>query len=287
MSKISIEAVKSLRDRTGAGMMDCKRALQESGGDEEKAIDLLRQRGAAKAAKRAEREVQEGVVQIAESPDGDAVAMVEVACETDFVARNDEFVAFGRRAAGAVAAAGELADGEVHPGETVAELEGGALEEELNELRAAIGENLQLGRGVRYERSADSAIGQYVHFGNRIGVLVEIGGADEDPDAAAEVATEVAMHVAAADPLGVSAEDIPEDVRERERSVLQEQARQEDKPPEIVEKIVEGRMRKFFAENALTEQPFVKDPDRTVGDLVEERVPGGGVRRFVRFEVGS
>jgi elongation factor Ts len=287
MSKISIEAVKSLRDRTGAGMMDCKRALQESGGDEEAAIDLLRQRGAAKAAKRAEREVQEGVVQIAESPDGDAVAMVEVACETDFVARNDEFVAFARRAAGAVAGAGELADGEVHPGETVAGLEGGALEEELNELRAAIGENLQLGRGVRYERSDDSAIGQYVHFGNRIGVLVEIGGADDDPDAAGEVATEVAMHVAAADPLGVSPEDIPEEVRERERSVLQEQARQEDKPPEIVEKIVEGRMRKFYAENALTEQPFVKDPDRTVGELVEERVPGGGVRRFVRFEVGS
>ena len=268
-------------------MMDCKRALEESGGDEEQAIDLLRQRGAAKAAKRAGREVQEGVVQIVEGPEEGTVAMIELACETDFVARNDEFVDFARRAASAVAGAGELAEGDVHAGEAVLALEGGALKEELNELRAAIGENLQVGRAVRYEAGEDAAIGHYVHFGNRIGVMVEVAAGDGDPEAAREVATEVAMHVAATEPLGVSPEDIPQEVRDRERGVLEEQARQEDKPPEIVEKIVEGRMRKFFAENALVEQPFVKDPDRTVGELVGERLAEGAVVRFVRFEVGS
>lgn len=287
MSDISIQSVKSLRERTGAGMMDCKRALEEAGGDEEQAIDLLRQRGAARAAKRAGKEVQEGVVQIVEAATGDATAMIEVACETDFVARNDEFVAFARRAAGSVAEADDLAEGDVHAGEPVLALEDGALREELNELRAAIGENLQVGRAVRYEPADGAVVGHYVHFGNRIGVMVEVDGADEDPSGARDLATEIAMHVAAADPMGVSAEDIPEDVRERERSVLEEQARQEDKPPEIVEKIVAGRMRKFFAENALLEQPYVKDPDRSVGQLVEDRLPEGGVRRFVRFEVGS
>lgn len=284
MAEITASAVKSLRDRTGAGMMDCKRALEETGGDEEEAIDLLRQRGAAKAAKRADREAAEGSVQIA-SPDGGggAWAMAEAVCETDFVAKNDDFVAFVRRTA-EVARETDLPDGEVQEGEGLLDLPGDdPLREELNELRAAIGENLQMGRVVRLDPAADSVVGSYLHFGDKIGVLVELQGEGADDD----LAREIAMHVAATDPLGISEEDVPEEERERERKVLREQALQEDKPPEIVEKIVEGRMRKFYEQNTLLRQPFVKDQDVSVGELVDERAPGASVRRFLRFEVGS
>lgn len=284
MAEVTVAAVKSLRDRTGAGMMDCKRALEESGGDEERAIDLLRQRGAAKAAKRSEKEVAEGVVQVEET--ASAVAMVELACETDFVARNDDFVAFAQKAAGAMARS-ELDEGDVLGAGPVLALEGGDLAAELNELRAAIGENLQLTRAVRWEPDAGHVAGHYVHFGNKIGVLVEVSGVQGREEDGRELATELAMHVAASDPVGLSADDIPDQVRERERKVLEEQARQEGKPDHIVEKIVEGRMRKFYEENALLQQPFVRDPDITVSELVEGQLPDGTVERFVRFEVGG
>lgn len=286
MTEITVEAIKSLRDRTGAGMMDCKEALQETGGDEEEAIDLLRKKGASKAARRAERATEEGTVKVADSDGEGPVAMVAVTSETDFVAKNDEFVAFARRAA-EVARDADLPEGETGPGEELLDLPGDApLRDELNGLRAKIGENLQLDRWVRWEPDDDAVVAHYVHFGDKIGVLVELAGAD-DRDAARSLARDVAMHVAASDPSGVSPEDIPEEERQRERKVLREQAEEEGKPPDIVEKIVEGRMRKFFEENALVEQPFVRDPDVTVG----EHVAAGGddlqVRRFVRFEVGS
>jgi elongation factor Ts len=286
MTEISVAAVKSLRDRTGAGMMDCKRALQETDGDEEKAIDLLRKKGAAKAARRAGREAEEGTVQVAGSPDGGPVAMVEVTSETDFVAKNDEFVAFARRAA-EVARDADLPEGEVGDGEDLLDRPADdPLREELNELRARIGENLRMGRWIRWDPADDAVVGDYVHFGNTIGVLVEIGGGG-DREQAARLAREVAMHVAATDPAGVSPDDIPEEEREREEKVLREQAEEEGKPPEIVEKIVEGRMRKFYEENALLRQAFVKDPDTTVGELISGTDPDLEVRRFVRFEVGS
>lgn len=282
MTEITAAAVKSLRDRTGAGMMDCKRALEETGGDEEKAIDLLRKKGAAQAAKRADRGSDEGTVRIAGEGDG-PVAMVEVTSETDFVARNDEFVAFAERAA-RVARDADLPEGEVREGEELLDLpEDEPLRKELNGLRAKIGENLRMGRYVRYEPGDDALIGRYIHFGSKIGVLVELSGTP-DPETGGELAREVAMHVAAADPAGISPEDIPREERERERKVLREQAEEEGKPPEIVEKIVEGRMRKFYEENTLLQQGFVKDPDRTVEDLLGEDVE---VRRFTRFEVGG
>ncbi len=285
MSEISASAVKALRDRTGAGMMDCKKALEETGGDEEAAIDLLRKQGAAKAAKRADREADEGTVQIA--GDDDSLAMVEATSETDFVARNDQFVAFATRAAEVAREAADLPEGEIRPGEELMDRpEDEPLRKELNGLRAKIGENLQLRRWIRWEAGDDAAVGRYIHFGSKIGVLVELAGAD-DPGAVESLARDVAMHVAAAAPEGVSAEDIPEEVRERERRVLREQAEEQGKPPEIVEKIVEGRMRKFFEENTLLEQAYVKDPDRSVGELLEEAAPELTVRRFERFEVGG
>lgn len=285
MAEISAAAVKSLRERTGAGMMDCKRALEESGGDEERAIDLLRQRGAAKAAKRAGRETSEGAIRIA-SGDGGPMAMVEVTSETDFVARNAEFLAFADRAA-RTAAGADVAEGEVLEGEDLLDLpEDEPLRRELNELRARIGENVGLGRFVKWVPGDDSVVGQYIHFGNKIGVIVELEGA-EDSEAASEMAREVAMHVAAAAPEGIRPEDIPEEVRERERAVLVEQAKQEGKPPEIADKIVEGRMRKFYEQNALLEQGFIKDPDTSVGELLAGAPGSLTVRRFVRFEVGG
>jgi len=286
MADITASAVKSLRERTGAGMMDCKRALEETGGDEEEAIDLLRQQGAAKAAKRAERETSEGTVEIG-GGDGGPVSMVELTCETDFVAKNDDFVAFARRAAEAALEA-DAPEGEIREGDQLLDMstDGEPLREELNELRAAIGEAIGLSRFVRIEPEADSVVGRYVHFGNKIGVLVELADAAGE-EGAEDLARELAMHIAATAPIGIGREDIPEEERERERKVLREQALEQDKPPEIVEKIVEGRMRKFFEENTLLEQGFVKDPDVSVGDMIEERVPGASVRRFVRFEIGS
>ena len=285
MTEISASAVKALRDRTGAGMMDCKKALQETGGDEEAAIDLLRKQGAAKAAKRSDREADEGTVQIA--GEDASLAMVEATSETDFVARNDQFVAFASRAADVARAAGDLPEGEVRPGEELLDRpEDDPLRKELNGLRAKIGENLRLRRWVRWEPGDDAAVGRYIHFGSKIGVLVELGGV-EDVEAAGSLARDVAMHVAAADPRGVSAEDIPEEVRDRERRVLREQAEEEGKPPEIVEKIVEGRMRKFFEENTLLQQAYVRDPDVTVEELLRDADPELTVRRFERFEVGG
>lgn len=285
MAEITASAVKSLRERTGAGMMDCKRALEETGGDEEEAIDLLRQQGAAKAAKRAGKETTEGTVEIA-GGDGEPASMVEVTCETDFVAKNDDFVDFARRAAREALDA-DVPEGEIRDGDELLDRPADdPLREELNELRAAIGEAIGLSRFVRIEPDEGSVIGQYVHFGNKIGALVEVGDAAGE-DGAHDLARDLAMHVAATDPIGVGREDIPEEERERERKVLREQALEQDKPPEIVDKIVEGRMRKFFEQNTFLEQGFVRDSDVSVEDLIEERVPGATVRRFVRFEIGS
>ncbi|MCL7937947.1 MAG: translation elongation factor Ts [marine benthic group bacterium] len=283
MAEITAKAVKSLRDRTGAGMMDCKKALLEAGGDEEQAIDLLRQWGAAKAAKRAERETSEGLVRIV-NRDG-VTGMVAVSSETDFVARNEEFQDFADRLAEAVIEA-DLPDGETLTGEALLgrpEFESFAAE--IVDLRSKIGENIQVHRAVRTETGDSGATATYLHFGDKIGVVVELEGATGA--GVEELAREVAMHVAAARPAGVRPEDIPAEVRERERAVLTEQTKAEGKPEPIVEKIVDGRMRKYFEQNSLVMQAFVKDPDRTIADLLEAHADGLTVRRFIRFEIGE
>lgn len=278
---ISAKSVKSLRDRTGAGMMDCKRALEEVGGDEERAIDLLRKWGAAKAAKRSERETTEGLVHVV-SEDG-RYAMVAVSSETDFVARNDEFQEFTERLTRAVLNS-ELPAGEVVDGESLLERdEFASFAKELTGLRAKIGENITVYRAVRITPAEDGTAASYVHFGGKIGVLVELAGGSGYEDAARDVA----MHVAATDPIGVSPDDIPAEERERERTLLAEQAESEGKPESIVEKIVEGRMRKFYEQNALLLQPFVKNPDVTIQQRLESDADGLTVRRFVRFQIGD
>ncbi len=275
---ISAAEVKELRERTGAGMMDCKKALQETDGDMEAAIDLLRSRGTAKAAKRAGKEASEGVV--ASHVAGNVGALVEVNCETDFVARTDDFRALAQALAEHVVE---------HASDTNGSSDGDALlgqpfrggdrtvEAVVTEVSAKTGEKIVVRRFARFESDAGE-ISSYVHMTGKIGVLVELSAAGTG-----DLARDVAMHVAASRPLAVKADEIEPEVVERERSVYREQVRQEGKPENIQDKIVEGKLKKFYKENALVEQPFVKDPDTTVGSLVAP----AEVRRFVRYELGE
>ncbi|MCC7258067.1 MAG: elongation factor Ts [Gammaproteobacteria bacterium] len=271
---ISASVVKELRERTGAGMMECKNALIEAKGDIEAALEILRTRGQAKADKKAGRVAAEGRVEIAIAADGRTGVIAEINCETDFVARDTNFLGFAREAA-AIALARAPAD--VSALMALPRTQGaGTLEDLRKELVAKIGENITVRRFELLQ--ATGAIGTYVH-GSRIGVIVDVAGGDE------ELRRDLAMHVAASRPLHVSAEEVPADVVAREKRILSEQAAQEGKPPEIVARMIEGRLRKFLNEVTLLGQPFVKDPDTTVGKLVQGRQ--ATVKRFVRLEVGE
>ncbi len=270
---ISASVVKELRERTGAGMMECKNALVEAGGSLEAAADILRTRGQAKADKKAGRIAAEGRVELALAADGKAGVIVEINCETDFVARDDNFLAFAREVA---VLALQRAPADLDGLLALRAGAGATLEERRKELIAKIGENINI-RRFELVRAAGQ-LGSYVH-GGRIGVMVDVIGGDE------ELRRDLAMHVAASRPQCVTAEEIPAEITQRERRILTEQASQEGKPPEIVAKMVEGRLRKFVNEVTLLGQPFVKDPELSVGRLLQTR--GATVRRFVRLEVGE
>ncbi len=268
---ISAAEVKALRERTGAGMMECKKALVETDGDIEAAIEAMRKAGLAKADKKAGRTAAEG--RIALAVEGKEAALVEVNCETDFVAGGDDFATF---ADGVAQVALKEAPEDVEALSAL-ELDGGAtIDTRRRELIAKIGENINV---RRFERiSSEGVLGRYVH-GVRIGVLVDLEGGDE------ELAKDVAMHIAASNPVCVGPEDVPAEVLDKEREIHRAQAEQSGKPAEIVEKMIEGRLRKYVNEIALTGQPFVKNPDQSVGALLKEH--GAKVLRFVRFEVGE
>jgi elongation factor Ts len=275
---ISAGAVKELRDRTGAGMMECKKALEETGGDMEAAIDLLRTRGAAKAAKRAGREAAEGVVATHATGAGTG-SLVELNCETDFVARTDDFRGLSRQLAEHVAEHASGVDGEADGDSLQGQgFLGGSrtIGEIITEVSAKTGERVVLRRAARFD--GDGRIGSYVHMTGKIGVLVELSG-----DASEQIARDVAMHIAASRPLAITADEIAPEVVERERAIYVEQVRQEGKPENIRDKIVEGKLKRFFKEQALVDQQFVKDPDQTVAQVLG----GATVRRFVRFELGD
>lgn len=276
MAGVSAAQVKALRERTGAGMMDCKKALVEAGGDLDAAVEAMRKRGLAAADRKAGRIAAEGLVAIAAAGDGSRGAMVEVNCETDFVAREEEFQGFAREVARLVLASAP--DGVESLG--ALRLDGGAtVDERRRELVARIGENVSV-RRFEVLDAPGGCVASYSH-GGRIGVLVAMDAKDE----AAAVGKDVAMHVAASRPLAVSESDLPADLVERERSIIEAQAADTGKPPAIVEKIVAGRLRKFAAESTLLGQPFVKDPDVRVAAHLAAR--GAVVHRFVRFEVGE
>jgi elongation factor Ts len=282
MASISAEDVKALRSRTGAGMMDCKRALADAGGDDERAIELLRERGLAKAGKRAGRATSEGVIGLARA--GGVAAIVELGCETDFVARTDEYQRLAQEIAERVVASADLTTVEKT---LAARLGADTVEARIQAAISKLGENVELKRVARLAVPR-GVTGGYVHAGGKLGVIVaiEAGAANGALEA---LAKDVAMHVAAADPtpLSVDRAGMPEDVIEKERRVLRAQAEQSGKPAGVVDRMVEGRLRKFFAENCLLEQAFVKDPDKSVADVIRAVAADATVRAFERFRLGE
>jgi elongation factor Ts len=270
---ITADTVKQLRERTGAGMMECKKALVETGGDLDAAAELMRKQGLAKADKKATRIAAEGVIAVERSADGLAAAMVEVNCETDFVARGDDFRGFAKAVARrAVAARPQTLDALLQ-----VKLDGTeTIEERRRSLVAKIGENIGVRRFALL--ATPQFLGAYAH-GTRIGALVAVKGGD------AQLAHDLAMHVAASNPRYLSQREVPAEVIAKEREILSEQAQGEGKPPEIVAKMVEGRLRKSLGEITLLGQPFVKDPDMTVEKLLKGA--GAQVVAFERFEVGA
>ena len=271
---ISASQVKELRERTGAGMMECKKALTETDGDMEAAIEHMRKTGMAKAEKKAGRVAAEGRIVISRADDARTAVAVEVACETDFVAGGDDFQAFSDQVAERIlqerpadlSAVGEL------------EMDGETVEHARKALIAKIGENITVRRFRFLDLAGDGALGHYQH-GLKIGAVVAVEGGDET------LARDLAMHVAASNPLCVSTEDVPAEQVEKEKEVLKAQAEDSGKPPEIIEKMIQGRLDKWLAEVTLLGQPFVKDPDTKVEELLSSH--GARVVDFIRYEVGE
>ena len=276
MAQITASLVKDLRERTGAGMMDCKKALTETAGDMDKAIDYLREKGLSKAAKKASRIAAEGIVDTYIDEANKVAVCLEVNCETDFVAKTDDYKALVDSIAKHIAA-NKPASIEVLADQTFQGTDK-KVSQVVTEAIAKIGEKIDIRRFSIFEYGND-VIGAYVHGGGRIGVLVELAGGD------AALAKDVAMHVAAANPGYLERSEVPADVLEHEKTVLSEQARNEGKPEKIIEKMVMGRIQKFYKEVCLVDQEFVKDPDKSISALVKEQ--NATIKRFVRYQLGE
>ena len=274
MAQITASLVKELRERTGAGMMDCKKALQQTDGNIEAAIDYLRENGIAKAAKKADRIAAEGLSYI--EVKGNKAVILEINSETDFVAKNEKFVALVKNVADAILAAEPKTLEEA----LQVEAQGGTVEAVINEGIATIGEKLSLRRFEVVTKSDADAFGAYSHMGGRIGVLTLVEGSTDE-----EAAKDVAMHIAALSPRYLDESEVPADVLEHEKKVLTEQALNEGKPANIVEKMIVGRINKFLEEITVVKQKFVKDDSFTVEKFVASK--GGKLAKFVRYEVGE
>ena len=274
MAQITASLVKELRERTGAGMMDCKKALTQTDGNIEAAIDYLRENGIAKAAKKADRIAAEGLSYI--EVKGNKAVILEINSETDFVAKNEKFVALVKNVAEAILAAEPATLEEA----LQVEAQGGTVEAVINEGIATIGEKLSLRRFEVVTKSDADAFGAYSHMGGRIGVLTLVEGSTDE-----EAAKDVAMHIAALAPKYLDESEVPADVLEHEKKVLTEQALNEGKPANIVEKMIVGRINKFLEEITVVKQKFVKDDSFTVEKFVASK--GGKLTKFVRYEVGE
>lgn len=274
MAQITASLVKELRERTGAGMMDCKKALTQTDGDIEAAIDYLRENGIAKAAKKADRIAAEGLAYI--EVKGNKAVILEINSETDFVAKNEKFVALVKNVAEAILAAEPKTLEEA----LQVEAQGGTVEAVINEGIATIGEKLSLRRFEVVSKTDADAFGAYSHMGGRIGVLTLVEGSTDE-----EAAKDVAMHIAALAPKYLDESEVPADVLEHEKKVLTEQALNEGKPANIVEKMIVGRINKFLEEITVVKQKFVKDDSFTVEKFVASK--GGKLAKFVRYEVGE
>ncbi|MCJ1783038.1 translation elongation factor Ts [Mammaliicoccus sciuri] len=275
MMAISAKLVKELREKTGAGMMDCKKALTETDGDIDKAVDYLREKGIAKAAKKADRIAAEGTTFVA-SKGNDAV-ILELNSETDFVARNEGFQNLVKEMADHILDV-KPADVEALNASKLAS--GQTVEEKMNEAISTIGEKLTLRRFTLKTKTDNDSFGEYLHMGGRIGVLTVVEGSTNE-----EAAKDVAMHIAALNPKFVSRDQVSEEELAHEKEILKQQALNEGKPENIVEKMVEGRMRKYLEEICAVDQAFVKNPDQTVAEFL--KTDGGVLVDFVRYEVGE
>ncbi|WP_100373178.1 translation elongation factor Ts [Bacillus sp. FJAT-45037] len=273
---VTASMVKELREKTGAGMMDCKKALTEVNGDMEKAIDLLREKGIAKAAKKADRVAAEGLTFV--KSQGNKAVIVEVNSETDFVSKNENFQNLVQELAEHVLTQTPASVEEAM--EQPFKGEGTSVQEYINSSIAKIGEKISLRRFELVEKTDSDVFGEYLHMGGRIGVLAVVeNSADTD------LAKDISMHVAAINPTYVSRDEVSQEEVAREREVLKQQALNEGKPENIVEKMVEGRLSKYFEQVCLLDQPFVKDGDQKVGKYVQSK--GGAVKSFIRYEVGE
>lgn len=275
---ITASMVKELREKTGAGMMDCKKALTETDGNFEKAIEFLREKGLASAAKKADRIAAEGLTFV--EVDGDTAVLLELNCETDFVAKNEDFQGFVSNLAKHLL---------THRPATVEEaleqkMEGSeeTVQANLSALISKIGENMNFRRFDIVEKKATDAFGAYIHMGGRISVLTVVENSTDE-----NIAKDIAMHVAAINPRFVSKDQVSEEVIKQEREILTQQALNEGKPENIVQKMVDGRMQKFYSEVCLLEQPFVKDPDLTVAKLLKKQGENVTVNHFYRYELGE
>ncbi|MFC1781076.1 translation elongation factor Ts [Planctomycetota bacterium] len=288
MVEISAAMVMKLRKMSGQGMMDCKKALQEADGDVEKALDILRKKGLATLAKRAERETSQGLVVTACSDDGKSAAMATLCCETDFVAKSDDFIAAAKTLA-QYALACPVDEGIANVLNTV--IDGKKYNDILTETVSKTGEKTQVGDFAKYSLEGSGLIKTYIHFNEKVGTMVQVDTSDEATASSQDLvsaAGDIAMHITATKPLALSEDQIDPDMIAREKAICAEQVK--NKPPKIIEKIVEGKMKKFFAENCLLKQPFVKDDSKAVEQVLSEAATLASgeakITRFVRFDVG-
>ncbi|MGB2807116.1 MAG: translation elongation factor Ts [Sedimentisphaerales bacterium] len=288
MTEISASMVMKLRKMSGQGMMDCKRALQEANGDVEQAMGILRKKGLATLAKRAERETTEGTVVSKRSEDSKVAAMATLCCETDFVAKSDDFIAATKALASAAlaCAADEGVDNIL---ETI--VDGKKFNDILTEAVSKTGEKTQVGDFAKYKLDGPGLISTYIHFNEKVGTMVQIETSDDTiaaADVLKQIASDIAMHITATKPLSLDKDGIDPEMIEQEKTIFAEQVK--NKPANIIDKIVEGKIKKFFAENCLLQQQFVKDNSKTVEQVLTEAAKEAGgeakIQRFVRFEVG-
>ncbi|MDR0535740.1 MAG: translation elongation factor Ts [Puniceicoccales bacterium] len=280
MANITAQQVNDLRARTGAGLMDCKKALVEANGDPEAAAEILRKKGAATRDKKAGRAANEGTIQTHIAADGRSAAIVEVNCESDFVGKNEHFQAFAKKLAEQVVATGTDAD---LAGQPLFDAPGKKVNDLLTEQITKTGENLVIARAKHVSAGAAGCIQSYIHLGGKIGVLVELAVTDAPNDAIRTLARQIAMHVAAAAPRYLTRDEVEADIIAKEREIAAAQAA--GKPAAAIEKIVLGKLEKYYGETCLVDQPFVIDPGKTVSEAAKAH--GASVASFVRFQIGQ
>lgn len=287
---ITTEDIKMLRESTGAGILDCKKALQETDGNVDQAIEFLRKKGLAAASKKASREANEGMVSAHISPDGKIGVLVEVNCETDFVARTDDFQNLVTGLVQLVASRPSAANVEALLAAPFSSDSSKTVAEKLTETIAKLGENIVVRRVTRFDLAGDGMLDSYIHTGGRVGVLVDVAGGQASDSKFAGLVHDVALQIAAASPRYVSQTDVPAEAVEAEKNIYRAQLAEDNKPDNIKERITEGKLKKWYEEVVLLNQPFVKDNDLTIAQLLEKYGKALGsdvaVRRFSRFELG-